>query len=49
MTALASDAGRARSGIVPILLCVVPFSQFPLDAYTPGLPATGMLIGLDFA
>ena len=25
-------------GIVPILLCVVPFSQIPLDAYTPGLP-----------
>ena len=27
MTALASDAGRAKGGIVPILLCVVPFSQ----------------------
>ena len=38
MTALASDAGRAKGGIVPILLCVVPFSQIPLDAYTPGLP-----------
>ncbi len=24
--------------VVPILLCVVPFSQIPLDAYTPGLP-----------
>ena len=38
MTTLASDAGRAKRGIVPILLCVVPFSQIPLDAYTPGLP-----------
>lgn len=38
MTALASDAGRAKRGIVSILLCVVPFSQIPLDAYTPGLP-----------
>ncbi|WP_256467514.1 hypothetical protein [Bradyrhizobium sp. 139] len=37
MAALASDAGRAKRRIVPILLCVVPFSHIPLDAYTPGL------------
>ena len=49
MTALASDAGRARSGIVPILLCVVPFSQIPLDAYTPGLPQMVVDLATDSA
>ncbi|MBW7962224.1 multidrug effflux MFS transporter [Bradyrhizobium sp. BR 10261] len=49
MTALASDAGRARRGIVPILLCVVPFSQIPLDAYTPGLPQMVVDLATDSA
>ncbi len=26
------------TGIVPILLAIIPFSQIPLDAYTPALP-----------
>lgn len=30
--------GQPVGRVVPILLCVVPFSQIPLDAYTPGLP-----------
>ncbi|WP_347335867.1 MFS transporter [Bradyrhizobium liaoningense] len=49
MTALASDAGRAKGGIVPILLCVVPFSQIPLDAYTPGLPQMVVDLAADAA
>ena len=49
MTALASDAGRAKRGIVPILLCVVPFSQIPLDAYTPGLPQMVVDLATDSA
>jgi MFS transporter, DHA1 family, multidrug resistance protein len=38
MVAAESGLGRTSGRIVPILLCVVPFSQIPLDAYTPGLP-----------
>lgn len=38
METAARDTGRAAGRIVPILLAVVPFSQIPLDAYTPGLP-----------
>ncbi|QQO21339.1 hypothetical protein JJB98_16070 [Bradyrhizobium diazoefficiens] len=38
MTAIALDAGCAKPGIVPILLCIVPFSQIPLDGYTSGPP-----------
>jgi DHA1 family bicyclomycin/chloramphenicol resistance-like MFS transporter len=49
MTALASDAGCAKRGIVPILLCVVPFSQIPLDAYTPGLPQMVVDLATDSA
>ncbi|MEY9546481.1 hypothetical protein ABIF67_000546 [Bradyrhizobium japonicum] len=49
MTAVASDAGRAKGGIVPILLCVVPFSQIPLDAYTPGLPQMVVDLATDSA
>lgn len=49
MTAVASDAGRAKGGIVPILLCVVPFSRIPLDAYTPGLPQMVVDLATDSA
>lgn len=38
MTALALDPGCAKRGIVPIPLCIVPFSQIPLDGYTPAPP-----------
>jgi MFS transporter, DHA1 family, multidrug resistance protein len=33
-----TDAGPR--GLVPILLAAIPFSQIPLDAYTPALPQT---------
>lgn len=49
MTALASDAGRAKGGIVPILLCAVPFSQIRIDAYTPGLQQMVVDLGADAA
>lgn len=32
---------------MPILLCVVPFSQIPLDAYTPGLPQMAVDLAAD--
>lgn len=28
----------SRRGLVPLLLAIVPFSQIPLDAYTPAMP-----------
>lgn len=34
---------------MPILLCVVPFSQIPLDAYTPGLPQMVVDLATDSA
>lgn len=30
--------GRTSRGLVALLLCVIPFAQIPLDAYTPALP-----------
>lgn len=33
-----TQAGPAPRGLVPLLLTIVPFSQIPLDAYTPALP-----------
>lgn len=33
-----AQPGWTRRQIVPMLLCIVPFSQIPLDIYTPGLP-----------
>ncbi|WP_127089028.1 multidrug effflux MFS transporter [Aquabacter cavernae] len=33
-----AQAVPAPRGLVPLLLTIVPFSQIPLDAYTPALP-----------
>lgn len=33
-----AQARPAPRGLVPLLLTIVPFSQIPLDAYTPALP-----------
>lgn len=38
MESATQNDGRTGGRIVPLLLGVVPFSQIPLDAYTPGLP-----------
>jgi DHA1 family bicyclomycin/chloramphenicol resistance-like MFS transporter len=40
-----STAPEARSGIVAVLLMVIPLSQIPLDAYTPALPEMAIELG----
>ncbi|MEW6255589.1 MAG: multidrug effflux MFS transporter [Pseudomonadota bacterium] len=37
-TTIDAQARPAPRGLVPLLLTIVPFSQIPLDAYTPALP-----------